>query len=305
MGYVIYIYEMKKVVLLFIVFEVLLINGFSQGYTPMLDNYNEWKLTSCYFGCVDDKYYTDGDTIVDGYLYKILDGYHYISRTFLLREDIQERKVYMKLANYNSRPDEFLLYDFSLSVGDSMNIYNPISPFAQDAGLYQLDSINLLPLEDGNNYRHFYLHALDTVQAGRQNAIWVEGAGSLSLINAPGGTPDVNGTGKISCFFKNDQLFYSQLDSTNECSTDYTVGVEEKELLEIDLVTNYIDKNVLISYDGEKSMELVIYNVTGKQLTKQRIFSEEIVDISSFNKGLLLFKFNIGEEKVVKRVLSW
>ncbi|MCT4580466.1 MAG: T9SS type A sorting domain-containing protein [Flavobacteriales bacterium] len=296
---------MCKKVLLVGMLSVLWIGVRAQGYTPLLDNYNEWRLTSCYFGCVDDKYYTDGDTIVDGNSYKILDGYHYISRTFLLREDIHERKVYLKLANYNSRPDEFLLYDFSLSVGDSMNVYNPIAPFVFDAGMFQLDSIALHPLVDGNSYKHFYLHALDTVQAGRQNAVWIEGAGSLSLINAPGATPNVNGAGKISCFFKNDQLFYSQLDSTNECSTDYTVGVRGQELFDIDLITNHIDKNVLVKYNGIKPVELAIYTINGQLLTKQKIFSEEVVDISSFNKGILLFEFTIGEKKIFKKVLSW
>ncbi len=296
---------MCKKVLLVGMFSVLWLGLLSQGYRPLLDNYNEWKLTSCYFGCVDDKYYTDGDTIVDGYSYKILDGYHYISRTFLLRENVQERKVYMKLANYASRPDEFLLYDFSLSVGDSMNVYNPIAPFAFDAGMYLLDSIATLPLVDGNSYRHFYLHALDTVQAGRQNAVWVEGAGSLSLINAPGGTPNVNGAGKISCFFKNDQLFYSQLDSTTECSTDYVIGVEEYESFKVDLIMNHIDKNVLVSYNGDKPVELAIYTINGQLLIKETIVSEDVIELGSFNKGLLLFQFNVGEVKVVKKVLSW
>lgn len=54
----------------------------AQEYVPMLNGTNEWKVTNCFFGCITDTYFTDGDTLVDGLNYKILDGYHYISRSF-------------------------------------------------------------------------------------------------------------------------------------------------------------------------------------------------------------------------------
>ena len=56
-----------------------------QDYKPLLDNTNEWHVTNCYFGCLTDVYFTDGDTLVEGNNYKVLDGFHYISRSFLLR----------------------------------------------------------------------------------------------------------------------------------------------------------------------------------------------------------------------------
>ena len=78
----------KRLSFLFYFFSTLL---FSQDYVPLLDDYNEWQVTNCYFGCLTDVYYTDGDTIADGHNYKILDGYHFISRTILLREEILEK----------------------------------------------------------------------------------------------------------------------------------------------------------------------------------------------------------------------
>ncbi len=62
--------------------------GQAQNYKPLLDNFNEWHFTICDFGCLTDIYYTDGDTVVNNVSYRILDGFHYISRTFLIREDI-------------------------------------------------------------------------------------------------------------------------------------------------------------------------------------------------------------------------
>ena len=64
-------------------------------------------------------------------------------------------------------------------------------------------------------YDHFYLSSLS--QLVNESAVWIEGIGSLSLINAPGGTPDVNGSGKLSCYFNDGNLVYSKLDSISQC----------------------------------------------------------------------------------------
>ena len=102
-----------------LVFIYLLISNiamFSQEYKPLLDYYNEWHLRYCFVDCSTDIYYTNGDTLVDNKSYKILDGYHYISRTFLLREEVAEQKVYLRLVPPGG-DSEYLLYDFSLKVG--------------------------------------------------------------------------------------------------------------------------------------------------------------------------------------------
>ena len=191
--------------------------GMSQSYTPLLDTFNEWHFTTCYSGCLTDVYYTDGDTVVNGKTYKILDGFHYISRSFLIREDISNQKVYLLFDGPNILKSEILLYDFSIQAGDTFLMENPISPFPPNPGNFICDSIISRPLLDGNNYKHFYFHPIDTLQAYSQNAIWIEGIGSLSLINAPGGEPDVNDKGSLSCFFKDGIQFFQNLDSIEVC----------------------------------------------------------------------------------------
>lgn len=184
----------------------------------MLDQWNEWHLISCYNRCLTDIYYTDGDTLVDGKNYKILDGFHYISRSFLIREDVENQKVYLK-TTVPGYTDEYLLYDFSLSVGDSIDMKNPISPFEHHAGFYQVDSIIPKPLVDGNTYRHYYLSPTLSNTTSTNKAEWIEGMGSLSMINAPSGNPDYFSAGRVGCFFKESKLFFSAIDSVyvNEC----------------------------------------------------------------------------------------
>lgn len=203
----------------FIVFSSLFfsLQLFSQQYTPLLDYHNEWHFTTCYFGCLTDIYYTDGDTLVNGENHKILDGFHYISRTFLLRENTTEKKVYLSIVK-PTKIDEYLLYDFSLNEGDSMLMLNPISPYPDYGGYFYVDSIRTKTLVDGNNYKHFYFSPSPYNTIMNTSPIWIEGVGSLSLINAPGGTPDINDVGTLSCFFKHSELTYQNLDSISFCT---------------------------------------------------------------------------------------
>ena len=197
-----------------LIFLMSFLKIFPQTYNKMLSNNIEWQLTSCNNGCVTDIYFIDGDTIYNGYNYSILNGYHFISKTFWLRENTQNQKVYMSFIQNNIRK-EVLLYDFDMQKGDSINISNPISPFVTNPGYYVVDSLVSLQLQNGLYYDFFYLSSLSANI--KESAVWIEGIGSLSLINAPGGTPDVGGAGKLSCYFKSGNLVYSQLDSINTC----------------------------------------------------------------------------------------
>jgi hypothetical protein len=180
----------------------------SQNYTPLLNETNRWYVTTCYNGCITDSYFTVGDTLVNNKTHKILDGYHYISRSFLLHEDVIQKKVTLTKISGN-RKDEFLLYDFAMQEGDSIRMNNPISPFPLDGGYYQLDSIRSISNVNNQLLKHFYLSPTNSNTFSTQPSVWVEGIGSLSIINAPGGYPDLNGAGHVTCFYKNESLFYS------------------------------------------------------------------------------------------------
>lgn len=190
-----------------------------QAYIPMLNEKAEWHLTWCDVGCKTEIYYTDGDTLDSGYRYKVLNGFHYISRSFWLREEVSSQQVWLSLVIDRKR-QEFLLYDFSLQVGDSIAMYNPISPFPQEGGIYYVDSIVPKLLLDGLQHRVFYFSPSATV-LNPQSPVWVEGLGSLSLINAPGGTPTWIRHGQVSCYFKESGQVYEDLDTTSACNLRY------------------------------------------------------------------------------------
>lgn len=114
----------------------------SQDYEPMAQDHNRWivNLTDDYSYWIEDlwDYYIDGDTIVnDINYYKVYrrdlvvtqDGPPYEAEsdyqlTALMRDDISAKKVYaiyLENISWSDCPvdEEVLLYDFSLSIGDT------------------------------------------------------------------------------------------------------------------------------------------------------------------------------------------
>lgn len=237
----------------------------AQAYEPLVNQLNEWHFTTCFSGCNTSVYYTDGDTVVDGDTYKILDGYHYISRTFLLREDVPNKLVYMAKVS-PVKTDITLLYDFSKQEGDTMTLYNPYSPFMEEPGLFQLDSIRLKPLVNGN-YRHFYWspHASNTMST--DHPVWVEGVGSLSLINVAGGQPDFNGVGELNCFFKDNNSFYTNLDSIVSCEPTHFLSLPEYGLNQPVVFPNPFTNEVSISLEKDELIQ--VFNSDFKLILEQ------------------------------------
>jgi|TARA_R110002110_G_scaffold46388_12_gene140234 hypothetical protein len=286
---------MKK--LLIIVLFSTFSSTFGQEYKPLLDNYNEWHVTTCFFGCLTDKYFTAGDTIVGANDYKVLDGYHYISRTFLLREELLDRKVYMNIVSPSGN-NEYLLYDFSMIVGDSIDMKNPITPFPENAGYYRLDSIIPRPLADGDDYRHFYLSPALSNTISNTNAIWVEGAGSLSLINAPSGDPDINGAGSLSCSFKNSIPFYRNLDSIDSCEPLIVLGLNEfsNQLYEVQVNTLVTDKYCHLT-NVQNARFIDVYDLHGRRLIDHSNNGKREIslDFSNLKSGVYIIVMNTNQ----------
>lgn len=262
--------------------------GFAQPYKPLLDDFNEWHFTTCYFGCNTSVYYTDGDTVVDGISHKILDGYHYISRSFLLHEDTAERKVYLTKIN-PTKIDQFLLYDFSMNEGDTLELFNPNSPFMANPGTFILDSIRLHPLEDGNAYRHFYWSPAAGNTSSTAHPVWVEGVGSLSLINAPAGQPDFNQAGQLNCFFKNSSAFYVNLDSITSCQPVHVLGLTESLSTDWNIYPVPVSEVLQLSasFPGQ---QYTILNLSGSEVATGTLDHSGVIRVESLASGSYLLK---------------
>lgn len=272
---------MRRVLSIF-VFVILAKVSLAQNYIPLLGQLNEWKFTTCYFGCTTVTYYTDGDTLVNGLNYKILDGYHYVSRSFLLHEDVTTKQITLVKfgpGQFNS----YLLYDFSLQEGDSMVMSNSISPFPNHDGYFLVDSIRMRLMPDGIQHKTFYFSRTPSNSGPNIHPIWVEGVGSLSLINAPGGQPDINEVGTLSCHFKDNVLTYSNLDSIQGCTAEHFLGVEAVDLTSVEVFPNPSRNSVQISGINSDAV-ISVFNSNGVQIRiEEEQYTENGCEFSLMN----------------------
>ena len=273
----------------------------SQEYHQLLDHESEWHLTSCSSTCINDVYYTNGDTTYNGYQYKILNGYHYISRTFWLREDVSEKHIFLSYDNGKSRI-EVLLYDFSLQIGDTILLSNPITPFPSNGGFYKVDSIVSQNLLDNKSHKFFYLSPTASNQSSDELPVWIEGIGGLTLINGPGGTPDINRVGKISCYFNDGFLSYSQLDSLDRCTVKYVTGLKEIQRHSNSIYPT-IFESILRLEDVSEVSEVVIYSLRGEEVYRRKLNhqSYENLELSHLEKGFYVIRLYDNNLPVVSK----
>lgn len=281
------------------------LNFTAQEYHQLLDHESEWHLTSCSSNCINDVYYTDGDTSYNSNNYKILNGYHYTSRTFWLREDVSEKHIFLSYDNGKSRT-EVLLYDFSLEIGDTILLSNPITPFPLNGGFYQVDSIVHQVLLDNTNRKFFYFSPTFSNVSSDELPVWVEGIGGLTLINGPGGSPDVNRVGKISCYFNDGLLTYSQLDSLDRCTFKYVTGLSDVQIHSSSIYPTIFER-ILTLEDVSDVSEVVIYSLMGEEVFRRKLNHQqhENLELSHFENGLYVIRLYdnnlpIVSKKIVK-----
>lgn len=291
----------NKTILYLIIFLFYNLHVNSQEYHQLLDHESEWHLTSCSSTCINDVYYTNGDTTYNGYQYKILNGYHYISRTFWLREDVSEKHIFLFYDNGKSRI-EVLLYDFSLQIGDTILLSNPITPFPSNGGFYKLDSIVSQNLLDNKSHKFFYLSPTASNQSSDELPVWIEGIGGLTLINGPGGTPDINRVGKISCYFNDGFLSYSQLDSLDRCTVKYVTGLKEIQRHSNSIYPT-IFESILRLEDVSEVSEVVIYSLRGEEVYRRKLNhqSYENLELSHLEKGFYVISLYDNNLPVVSK----
>lgn len=272
-----------------------------QNYYPILNQYSEWHVTNCFSGCITDKYYTIGDTVINNLNYTFLDKYHY-NKNFVIREDTISRKVFMRLLAEPPTAKEYLLYDFSLSVNDTVSVQNPGSPLPKYAGDFIVDSIVIKPLLNSNR-KFFYLHAIDSLVSLSPNTVWVEGIGSLSLINTPGAAPNINGVGQLSCNYHNGVNEYQNLDSITDCISVYpTIVTEVGHQLYVQVLQDFNTHSIVVLSEEQSSpLTIKLFNTNSSlEFEKVTIHNKTVINTENLSSGIFFLIIEDNKKRLKK-----
>lgn len=277
----------------------------SDAYHPFLDNSSWFSRISFFEGFNNKSYYLNSDTIIDGYVYRRLyesslcfedldecdTTFYYYENIFIgyVREDIGERKVYFK-----NLTTEFLLYDFSLEVGE-------IFPGMEDFTVSVLDSVLT---NDGFRKRIIFQNDI-----GNQ-VHWVEGIGNIT---EPFFNNNPIGNCQFFCYALNNELIYDYSTVALECS-DWLKPIEfDSAIVNID--NSYSDagikifpnpsSNILyldISSANEKFTAYEVYAINGNKILAEKITDKnEILSFQLEKKGVYLLKLISENGGIVNR----
>ncbi len=126
----------------------------AQAYNPLLGMTNEWNIvTSVFEGVETYKYYANRDTIIDTLKYKILE--EPFNDTYLihgyLREDTINRRVYIRTdSTLTGINEEFVYLDFSIEIGDTIELFNVNWRGVDTLKKFMVDSINYISTNSGD-----------------------------------------------------------------------------------------------------------------------------------------------------------
>jgi hypothetical protein len=314
---------MKSLVLIGLV--LLASQSFAQQYHSMVDTNALWydKVASSdfpvYYGWTQSKYFLDEDTFVQSNLYvklfrQKICWYSYTNGTASgglfstgpeliggLREDSAKKVWFYSFADFEIGYGHFesdsiyLLYDFSLSVGDTFKwfLYGTIE---EDMGIESIDSVQLLNGEWRMRWNLWY------------GLSWIEGIGSAENIFGPRVWCNLDCSSILTCYLLNDTLLYKHPQYIN-CYCDSTIGTNGFEALtQFSLSPNPTSDFININYSSQTQTrsQLQFTDILGRNLYATEIISGETLRLPTtlFNSNHIAFcRLNEKNYSVVKKIL--
>jgi len=255
-----------------------------------------WNFTG--YGCFNCqyKYYLDGDTAIEGMLYKKLRvseldvwGSNY-SNSYIgaIREDLQIRKVFF----YPNYPEEeFLLFDYSLNVGDTLDSY-----LGSDAVIFAVDSVLV-----GNQLHKRMMYSLGIFP---DTLALIEGVGMTNGLLQSLYDNTFETTSHLTCFEVSGELMYTANEITqyqSGCDVLDPLSVSEATIQEsINFFPNPAHSKINIATRGPIEC-VIIYNLYGTIIKNYFDVSLEI-DVSDLMPGYYFMQVKASEKTIIKRL---
>jgi hypothetical protein len=298
---------MKTTKFLFILLlPMLFVQGVKgQGYVPLLDTVKQWNIVEggdfshhTYIYRVSDK-----DTVINAMKYNIIERYIFGSNTYppvkiLMREDTIAKQVYIR--NNWAGPEESLLYDFSLDVGDSIHLY--YQGLAGSNTVFFVASTDSITLLNGEKRKVWYLECYQPCGCWGyyEDDVWIEGIGSLYGLVFPGCSHD-SYYANLLCYFETGQIAYTLLPGDTVCFAS-NVNIDESMITEIKVFPNPTSDCIYIETQlPEEPSLMAITDITGR-VVYQSTFSSKI-DVSNWPKGMYLLSVYTSTGKFVNKII--
>ncbi len=234
----------------------------------------------------------EGDTLINGFSYKTLIQNNDLSNPVwyrlpvYLRED-SDKRVYI----LDSTLHEGLLYDFSLDVGDQVDLWNGFTATVK--------SIDSIPVAHNQMRKRLSIRANRIEPQGYGvGANWIEGIGDRDKLIYDY-SPDISNA--LACFFREDELYYPE-------DPDYCLGLVSSaaEIQEptIDIFPNPVTDMLSIRFDHELNQlkSIRLYSLEGKLLFQSDTQDVMLqIDMSRMASSMYILQIMTSENYLVSR----
>ncbi len=259
---------MKKLIILVIVL-CFFNKAFTQDYTPMLEIGKIWNMYLS-FDYPDGYYFNieDVETVeINGQTYHRIVASHNNCDTYL-REDVNEKKVYGIWQG-----EEYLHYDFSLNIGDSMWIYGDF---------YEITAIEYGDFYGMTNLRYFVLDdSFNLIEGIGIEDYGIADAFEYGCLNNP--------------IYETVQLInMNQPLAINDITKD-----------EISIYPNPVENILTIKNSKFKINDAKVYSAVGNLvLSTQFQNKKNIIDVSNLSNGIYFVKLETDTGYLTKKVIK-
>ena len=290
---------MKKAIIL-IFGSVLSLMTYSQNYYPVVGEDKTWNVLSVVvnypfpwdttFSTIS--YKLTGDTVINSVTYKkMYSSCEEIPINWnlccFMREDTN-RRVWLK---DSVEEDEFLMYDFMINEGDSIQV-----GYGESVYLY-VDSINSVTVN--GTLRPKYWMSCKVMPDYRET--WIEGVGSNKGIVWSGSALLVGGWTWLLCMSEDGELIYMN-PYFNSCYLISTDIIEENSAL-IQVYPNPAKNKLKIENVKNIKIESIsIIDFTGKKI-KQFEPKKTHLDISGITSGIYFLKISYEKGEINKKII--
>lgn len=264
------------------------INIKAQDYHPLVEDGKQWNVLFSYPWSppepqhkYTDIYKIEGDTLVDGVPYKVmyttrnenLTGWNFCG---IIRETEDKQVFYRR---YGS-PDEEMLYDFSMEVGDTICMCD-----------YGYDECCMVVIEKGEtivNGEPRQQIVLEYPFGNGVEEVWIEGIGSLYGIIDSGSLFLTGGTTNLLCYYEDcDLIWQNTMPGFDMCHIINPDGIEEDETFSVVSVFPNPSKGKVI-IEGVEVTEVKVYNALGQLVKIVREKNE--IDVAGLLEGVYLLR---------------
>lgn len=297
--------------------------SYAQLTLPFPDSTANWVISECFsdggtpgsFYCFNYRYFSLGDTSINGFAYKILNesynldpsdtisssvaGYYRIDgqKVFYLQDSSYNNSIVgMYNSSYFHTGQEILLYDFGMQIGDTFSLsdsgYFGIQGQATIV-LMQIDTIQL----SGQPVRRFNFASSNLSCFAFPNYYWYEGIGS-SFGFFPNFYCFENGI-TFGCFHENnvDYIFYLQ--PGDDCM-NITLGESGPDKLKKLTVFPNPSDGLFSIFSDSSDESAMITDLSGRSIISIVLSKgNNVVNFQNISSGVYLLKTKAGVNKIL------